>query len=162
MIYRVRCVSALRKILWKYVSYGYWDLLLIFARYDECTDFPRLVSGYIPVYSCANSICYLYGCVFNLVVNSTKRGAEKNDIFRHILYSPSGKTSYRHISWSLEDTRLAVIIVVSPCNRSDRHLGSAVAGAGGGCQVSERSESFKPEPRGLETSRDVAVRHPSA
>ena len=30
----------------------------------------------------------------------------------------------------------------------------------GACQISERLEKYKPESRGLETSRDLAVRRP--
>ena len=42
------------------------------------------------------------------------------------LYSLSGKTSYRQISWSLEAARLDVAMVVSLWN-FDRHLGSSAA-----------------------------------
>ena len=61
------------------------------------------------------------------------------------LYSLSGKTSYRHISWSLGAARLDVAMVVSQRCR-------------GTCQISERLEKFKPEFRGFETSRYLAVR----
>ena len=63
------------------------------------------------------------------------------------LYSLSGKTSYRQISWSLEATSLDVAMVVSLWNCCR-----------GTCQISEQLEKFKPESRGFETSRDLAVR----
>ena len=58
-----------------------------------------------------------------------------------VLYSLSGKTSYRQISWSLEAARLDVAMVVSLWNLT----GTSAA-------------LSKTESRGFETSRDLAVR----
>ena len=74
------------------------------------------------------------------------------------LYSLSVRTSYRQISWSLEVARLEVIMIVllwiwqasrQRCCRC-------------GCQISERLAKIKPQSRGFKTSRDLAVRRPSA
>ena len=68
------------------------------------------------------------------------------------LYSLSGKTSYRHgktsyrqISWSLEAAWLDVAMVVAALPRYLPNL-----------------EKFKPESRGFETSRDLAVKRLTA
>ena len=66
------------------------------------------------------------------------------------LYSLSGKTSYRQISRSLEAARLDLAMIVSLWNLT------------GTCQISERLEKSKPESRGFETSRDLAVRRLTA
>ena len=76
---------------------------------------------------------------------------------QQVLYSLSGKTSYRQISWSLEAARLGVIshhpeIWQAPRQRCCR----------GACQISERLEKSKHESRDLETSRDLAVRRLTA
>ena len=63
------------------------------------------------------------------------------------LYSLSGKTSYHQISWSLEAAKLDVAMVVSFWNLT------------GTSAALLRLEKFKPESRGFETSRDLAVRH---
>ena len=68
------------------------------------------------------------------------------------LYSLSGKTSYRQISWSLEAARLGVIMIVSLSNLTGRDA----------CYISEQSEKSKPESRSFETSRDFAVRRLTA
>ena len=68
------------------------------------------------------------------------------------LYSLSGKTAYRQILWSFEATRLDIAMVVSLWNLTG--ISAAV--------LSERSEKFKPESRGFETSRDLAVRRLTA
>ena len=66
------------------------------------------------------------------------------------LYSLSSKTSHRQISWSLEAARLMLQLSyrseIWQAHRQQR------------CQISERLEKFKPESRGFETSRDIAVR----
>ena len=75
------------------------------------------------------------------------------------LYSLNGRTTYHKISWrSLEDTKLDVKMIVSFWNltASRQHC------CRGACQISERSERFKPEYCGSETSRNIAVRRPSA
>ena len=68
------------------------------------------------------------------------------------LYSLSGQTSYRNISWSLESARLDVIMIVLLWNLTCR----------GTCQISKRWEKSKSESRGFETSRDLPVRRQSA
>ena len=60
------------------------------------------------------------------------------------IYSPSGKTSYRQISWSLKAASSDLIMIVSLWNFT--------------CQISEQLEESKSESRGFETSRDLAVR----
>ena len=74
------------------------------------------------------------------------------------LSSLSGKRPYRQISWSLEAARLDVIMIVSLWNlkASQQHC------CWGVCQISERLKKSKPESRGFEASRDLAVRRPSA
>ena len=73
-----------------------------------------------------------------------------------VLDSLSGRTCYRKISWSLETARLQ-------CYSDRIALGfDRQRWCQGTCQISERLEKFKDESRGLETSRDLAVRRPSA
>ena len=66
------------------------------------------------------------------------------------LYSLSGKTSYRQITWRLEAARLDIIMIVSHWNLTG--ISAALL----------RLEKSKPQSRGFETSRDLAVRPPSA
>ena len=74
------------------------------------------------------------------------------------LYSLSGKTSYRQISWSLEATRL----MLQWSYRSEIWQALQQQRCRGTCQISERLEKFKSESRGFETSRDLAVRRLTA
>ena len=74
------------------------------------------------------------------------------------LYSLNGKTSYRQISWSLEAARLDV----ARSYRSEIWQAPRQQCCRGTCQISERLEKFKPESRGFETSRDLAVRRLTA
>ena len=60
------------------------------------------------------------------------------------LDSRSGETSYRQISWSLEATRLDVIMIVSFLNLTSI---SAALLPRGACQISERLEKPKHESR---------------
>ena len=60
------------------------------------------------------------------------------------LYSQSGKTSYRQISWSLKAARLDVMIMVSLWNLASRQHCCRI-----GCQISERLQKSKPESRDL-------------
>ena len=76
------------------------------------------------------------------------------------LYSLSGKTSYRQISWSLEATRLDVIMIISLWNLTG--ISTALQRCRDACQISEWLGKSKPESHGVETSRDLAVRRPSA
>ena len=69
------------------------------------------------------------------------------------LYSLSGKTSYRQSSWNLAAARLEVRIMIESLWRLTGNLA---------CQISERLEKSKPESRGFETLRDLAVQRPSA
>ena len=94
------------------------------------------------------------------------------------LYSLSGKTSYRQISWSLEAARLSVIVIVSHWNltgisaallprclsnfRAEIWLASRQRCCRGACQISEQLKKSKPESRDFETSRDLAVRRLTA
>ena len=75
------------------------------------------------------------------------------DQFTHTLqglYSLSGKTSYRQISWSLEAARSDVImIVLQRCYRA-------------ACQISERLEKYNPIFCTFKSSQNIAVRRPSA
>ena len=75
-------------------------------------------------------------------------------IFPQGLYSLSGKTSYRQISWSLETGRLDVIMIVSIWNLTC--ISAALL------PISERLDRSKPESCGFKTSRDLGVRRPSA
>ena len=70
------------------------------------------------------------------------------------LSSLSGKTSYRQISWGKSRSREIGCYNDRIVLTFDSYLGSA-------CQILERLEKFKPKSRGLETSRDPAVRRPS-
>ena len=74
------------------------------------------------------------------------------------LYSLSGKTSYRQISWSLEAARLDVAMVVSLCNLK----GTSAAALPRYLPDFRAIGKFKPESRGSETSRDLAVRRLTA
>ena len=74
------------------------------------------------------------------------------------LYSLSGKTSYRQISWSLEAARLDVIIIAPLWNLT----GTSAALLPRGCQISERLKKSKPESRDFKTSRDLEVRRLTA
>ena len=67
------------------------------------------------------------------------------------LYSLSGKTSYRKISWSLEAANRSEIWQV-PRQRCCR----------GACQISERYDHCNIQSRGFETSRDLTVRRLTA
>ena len=69
------------------------------------------------------------------------------------LYSLSGRTSYRNISWSLEAAKLDVIMIESLWN-----LTSQQCCCWGACQISERLEKSKPESRGFETSGKTPAR----
>ena len=71
------------------------------------------------------------------------------------LYSLSRMTSCRQMSWSLEAAWLGVIMIVTLCNLA----GNCCRGA---YQISERLEKSRPESRGFEISRNLAVRRPSA
>ena len=74
---------------------------------------------------------------------------------RHLilgLYSLNSKTSYHQISSSLDDARLDVWTAL----KFYTHFGSA--GAEVSVNISERLEKSKPESRGFEISRDLAVR----
>ena len=64
------------------------------------------------------------------------------------LYSLSGRTSYREISWSLEAARLGVIMIVSLWNFTGI---SATLLPTHACQISERLEKSKP---GISRLRD--------
>ena len=74
------------------------------------------------------------------------------------LYSLSGKTSNRKISWSLEVARYGFRLFQSywiwqaPRQQCYRDA----------CQISERYDHCNIKPRGFETSRDLTVRCPSA
>ena len=74
------------------------------------------------------------------------------------LYSLSGKTSYRQISWSLEAARLGVIIIAPLWNLT----GTSAALLPRACQISERLEKSNTESRDFKTSRDLAVRRLTA
>ena len=69
------------------------------------------------------------------------------------LYSLSGKTSYRQISWSLEAARLGVIMNVSLWNLTAVEVP---------IKIETDWKKIKPESRAFYTSRDLAVRRPSA
>ena len=68
------------------------------------------------------------------------------------LYSLCGNTSHRQISWSLDATRLHVVMIVSLW-----YLKSISA-----VQISALLERSKSEFRSFDTSRDLAVKHSSA
>ena len=74
------------------------------------------------------------------------------------LYSLSGKTSYRQISWSLEATRLGVIIIALLWNLT----GSSAAALPRGLSILERLKKAKHESCDFETSQDLAVRRLTA
>ena len=63
-------------------------------------------------------------------------------------------TSYRNISWSLEAARFASRLFQSPWN-----LTGCCRDA---CQISERYDHYNIQSRSFETSRDRAVKCPSA
>ena len=85
---------------------------------------------------------------------------EKIDTLRRTqgLYSLSGKTSYRQISWSLEAARLDAAMVVSLWNLA----GTPAAALPRYLPNFRAIEKFKPEYRGFDTSRDLAVRRLTA
>ena len=66
------------------------------------------------------------------------------------LYSLSSKASHRQISWSLVAARLDVKMIVSLWDLTGISAAQIIM------------EEFKPEFRGFEISRDLAVRRPSA
>ena len=72
------------------------------------------------------------------------------------LHSLNGKMPCLQISWSLEATRLDVIMIVSLWNLTG--ISTALLQR---C-LSKRLEKCKPEPRGFEISRDHAVRRLTA
>ena len=76
------------------------------------------------------------------------------------LLSLSGKTSYRQISWSLEEAR----DIGCYNDRIGLEFGRAYRQRCclGACHVSEPLEHFKTESRSFETSRDLPVRRQSA
>ena len=74
------------------------------------------------------------------------------------LYSLSGRTSYRKISWSLEATRFGFRLFQSLWNlTAPRQQCCRDA-----CQISKRYDNCNIKSRGFETSRDLAVRHLTA
>ena len=74
------------------------------------------------------------------------------------LYSVSGKTSYRKISWSLEAARLNVMMLLSLWNLTGISVALLAR-----CLPNLRTiGKFKLESRGFESSRNFAVRRPSA
>ena len=75
-----------------------------------------------------------------------------------IIYSLSGKTSYRQISWSLEAAILDVIMI----HRAEIRQASRQRCWRGANPIAEQLEKSKPESRGFESSRDLAVRRISA
>ena len=65
------------------------------------------------------------------------------------IYSLSGKTSYRKISWSLEAARFGFGLFRLLWN---------LTGISAACKISERYDHYNTQSRGFETSRDWAVR----
>ena len=86
-------------------------------------------------------------------------GAKSMNPASHLgLYSLSGRTSYRKISWSLAATRFGFRLFQSLCN-----LTNTLAAALPRCLfISERYDHYNIQSRGLETSRDLAVRRLTA
>ena len=76
----------------------------------------------------------------------------------HGLYSLSGKTSYRKISWSIEAARFRFRIFQSLWNLT----GTLAAALRDACQISERYAHNNIQSRGFQISRDLAVRRLTA
>ena len=74
------------------------------------------------------------------------------------VYSLSGRTSYRKISWSLEAARFSLDF----SNRSWIWQTPGQQRCRDACQISERRDRYNIQSRGFETSQDLAVRRPSA
>ena len=72
------------------------------------------------------------------------------------LYLLSDKTSYRKISWSLEDSSLGF------SNRSEIWQAPRQQRCRDACQISEGYDRYKIQSRSFETSRDLAVRRLTA
>ena len=78
---------------------------------------------------------------------------------RHLgLYSLSGQTSYRKISWRLDARKLVVIMVVSRWKLTGNSAGLLLR-----ClPIPKRLDKSNHDSRGFETLRYIAVRRPSA
>ena len=72
------------------------------------------------------------------------------------LYSLSGRTSYRKISWSLEAARLVVGISASLRNLTGASAAQQCCRCA--CQISKRSDNLRYKSRGLETLWDLIIR----
>ena len=100
------------------------------------------------------TVCIFLGIYCSIDICSTIHILGRRQLYTLGLYSLSGKTSYRKISWSLEAARFGFKL----SNHSEIWQVPRQRCCRGACQISERYEHCNFQSRGFETSRDLAVR----